>query len=134
MKRWVFVMAICVVLAACGLSVQEGDLFLLTRTGGGQTLTILVDYGGTISCNGGPPQMLPDQLLLVARDLQDSLNPDAKNNLHIPPPPDSVYTYKVKLPDGTITFPDTAGAQHSELAQTEQFVLQAAATPCGISH
>ncbi len=39
-------------LGGCGLNVQSPDLFLLTRTGQGTQLTLLVNDGGTISCNG----------------------------------------------------------------------------------
>ncbi len=121
-----------VIVAACGLNIESADLFLLTRTGEGTKLTMLVNDSGTIRCNGGPVKTLSDPLLLQARDLATSLDNDATAKLHIPSPPESVFSYKVTLENGTITFPDTAGARHSELAQTEQFVL-AAAPACGIS-
>jgi hypothetical protein len=41
-----------------------------------------------------------------------------------------VYRYTVKLQDGTISFPDTAGAAHRELAQAELFTTQIADGPC----
>jgi len=117
-------------LAACGLSVQSPDLFLLTRTGAGLRLTLLVNDSGTIRCDGGPARALPDPMLLQARDLAGTLDKDAKAGLHIAARPDSVYRYSVRLQDGTITFPDTAAAAHKELAQAELFALQAARTPC----
>jgi len=117
-------------LAGCGLNVQAPDLFTVTRTGEGQTLTMLVNYAGTVSCNRGPAKMLPDPLLLVARDLVAALDPDAQHKLDLPSTPDSVYSFRVRLQDGTIAFPDTAAAHHPTLAQLEQFVLQAQPT-CG---
>jgi hypothetical protein len=120
-------------LAACGLQVQSPDLFSLTRIGQGQRLTLLVNDGGTISCNGGANKMLPDPLLIMARDLATSLDGDAKANLKIASPANSVFSYTVKLQDGTISFPDTAAATRPELAQVEQFALSAASTPCGLS-
>jgi hypothetical protein len=122
-----------VLLAACGEDVQSPDLFLLTRTGTGQKLTLLVNDSGTISCDGRPAKPLGDQLLLVARDLANSLDEDAKSGLRINPPPNSVFSYRVRLQDGTIYFPDTAGAVHQELAQAEQFAVQAAQGPCGLA-
>jgi hypothetical protein len=113
------------VLAGCGLDVQAPDLFTVTRTGQGAPLTMLVNYAGTISCNHGPPKMIPDPLLLTARDLVGSLGPDARRNLDLPSSPSSVYRYKVRLQAGTISFPDTASATYPALAQLEQFVLQA---------
>jgi hypothetical protein len=112
-------------LAGCGLAVQSPDLFALTRTGVGKTLTMLVNYGGTVSCDGGPAKTLSDHLLLVARDLPVQLQTDAQRKLDLPSSPGSVYRFKVRLQYGTIAFPDTAAAKYPALAQLEQFVLQA---------
>jgi hypothetical protein len=124
-RRWLALAAVLpLLLGACGFDVEEPDLFLLTRTGQHGTLSLLVNYGGTVSCNGGKAKNLPDPLLLNARNLESSLDADAMAKLNIPTPKDSVFSYKVRLQDGTIYFPDTAGATHSELAQAEQFALQ----------
>ncbi len=118
-------------LAGCGFDVQSPDLFQVTRTGQGQTLTLLVNDGGTISCDGGKRKALPDPLLLQARDLATNLNNDTK--LSFPASTRSVFSYTVKVRNGTFTFPDTAARARKELAQLELFVVQAAADPCGIS-
>ena len=123
---------LCAGLAGCGLNVQAPDLFVLMRTGQGSTLTELFNYAGTVRCNGGPPKLLPDPLLLQARDLATSLDTDAKARLRIAPAANSVFLYTVKLPDGTISFPDTAGLRRSELAQAQQLALQAAQQGCGL--
>jgi hypothetical protein len=122
---------LAVTLTACGLNVQSADLFVLTRTGQGKPLTLLVNDSGTIRCNGGSAKPLPDRLLLQARDLANSLDADAKAKLRIAPAPASVASYTVKLQDGTISFPDTAASKRSELAQAELFALQASHGPCG---
>jgi hypothetical protein len=123
------VAAVC--LAGCGLDVQAPDLFQVTRSGaGGQRLTLLVNDGGTISCDGGKPKSLPDPQLLQARDLATSLNADVKAKLRFPVNTRSVFSYKVNLQNGTFKFPDTAASTRKELAQLELFVLQAAASPC----
>jgi hypothetical protein len=119
------------ILAGCGLDVESPDLFLVSRTGPGPKVTLLVNGGGTISCNGGKPKSLPDPLLLQARDLSTSLNNDTK--LNFPRSRRSVFTYTVKVQNGTFTFPDTAASARKELAQLELFVVQAAADPCGLS-
>ena len=121
-----------VALAGCGLNVQSPDLFLLKRSGQGPTLTLLVNDGGTIRCNGGKPKQLSDQMLLQARALATSLENDAKAKLQIATAaPGSVNFYTVKLQAGKITFPDTAAASHHELAQAELFAVQAAQSYCG---
>jgi hypothetical protein len=121
------------VIAGCGFDVQAADLFVITRTGEGQKLTMLVSYDGTISCNDGPQKQLPDPLLLQGRDLSNTLDNDAKDKLDLPRTSQSVFSYTVKLQNGTISFPDTAGLTHPDLAQTEQFFLNAAQQGCGIT-
>ena len=123
-----------VVLAGCGLDVQAPDLFQVTRSGaGGQRLTLLVNDGGTISCDGGKSKSLPDPQLLRARDLATSLNADVKAKLRFPVNGRSVFSYTVKVQNGTFSFPDTAADTRKELSQLELFVLQAAASPCGLA-
>ncbi len=117
-------------LAGCGISEQSPDLFLLTRTGQGSTLTLLVKDDGTVRCDGRQARPLSDQQLLQARDLASTLDKDAKAALRIAPGAGSVYSYSVKLQDGAISFGDTAGAGHKELAQAELFTVQVAGSHC----
>ena len=133
MKRAAAVLAAVAVLSGCGFDVQSPDLFQVTRTGQGKKLSLLVNDSGTISCDGGKPKSLPDPLLLQARDLATSLNSDAKAKLTFPSSARSVYSYTVKVQNGTFTFPDTAADSRKEMSQLELFVVQAAADPCGIS-
>ena len=118
--------------AGCGLNVASPDLFALTRTGPGKPLTVVVNDTGTIRCNGGPTKQVSDPVLLQARALVTNLDKDAKANLHAPPSASSVFRYSVKLQDGTISFADTSAFAHPELAQAEQFALDAARGPCGL--
>jgi hypothetical protein len=131
LRRAAASLLVAAVVGGCGENVRSPDLFLLTRTGQGQSLTLLVNDSGTISCDGRAPKALPDPMLLVARDLANRLDGDAKQRLHLPSPPNSVFSYTVRLQDGTIYFPDTAARDHQELARAEQFAVQAAQGPCG---
>jgi hypothetical protein len=126
-------MAVAAVALAGCFDVQSPDLFLLTREGQGQKLTMLVNDGGTIRCNGGPTKPLSDPLLLQARDLATSLDNEVKANLHPAPTGHSVVTYTVKLQNGTLTFPDTAADTYKSLGQAELFTIQAAQQGCGLS-
>jgi hypothetical protein len=139
-KRWVFVVefaigAICAMIAGCGLNVSSADLFVLHRGGQGKPLTLLVNDGGTIRCNGGKSRSLPDPLLLDARDLASDLDQDVKDKVRFARPAhNSVFSYKVSLQDGTVSFSDTSSARgHPELARAELFAAQAAQGPCGLS-
>lgn len=117
----------------CGLNVQAADLFMLTRAGPQGKLTLLVNDSGTISCDGRRARPLSDPLLLQARDLVNTLDPDAKANLRIRQPAGAVNRFTIRLADGTVSFPDRAAATHHELAQVELFALQAAPSACGPS-
>jgi hypothetical protein len=122
-------MAACAA-AGCGLEVQQPDLFLLTRTGGGSTETLLVNSAGTVRCNGTRTKPVPDRLLLQARTLTARLQRDARHHLHISSSPSSFYRYRVKVHGGTIVFPDTAAHSHPELAQLELLAVRLAQGPC----
>jgi len=132
--RAAVVLLVAALVTGCGFEVEEPDLFLVTRTGAqGHKLSLLVNDGGTISCDGGKPKNLPDPLLLQARDLASNLNDDVSAKLRLPASARSVYTYTVKVQNGTMSFPDTAGLSRKELSDLELFVVQAAANPCGLS-
>lgn len=121
-----------VVLAGC-LDIQSADLFVLTRTGQGPTLTMLITDGGMITCNGGQSHTLPDPLLLQARDLVGALRADARAKLDIPSPAGSVFRYRIRLQAGTVVFPDKAATTHPVLARAELFAVQAAAQGCHLT-
>jgi hypothetical protein len=125
--------AVAALVSGCGFDVASPDLFLLARTGEGKPLRLLVNDAGTIRCDGGRTRKLSDPLLLRARDIATSLAADAKRQLRIPASQNSTFHYTVKLQDGTISFPDTAAASHSELAQLELFAVQAAQQACGLA-
>ncbi|HXD63327.1 MAG TPA: hypothetical protein VNV17_01860 [Solirubrobacteraceae bacterium] len=118
--------------AGC-FDVQSPDLFLLTRTGQGGKLTLLVNDGGTIRCNGAKAKPISDNALVTARDLSDNLVTDAQNKLTIPRAPGSIYYFTIKLQQGTISFPDRAAATRKVLAQAELFAAQAAQRECGVT-
>jgi len=122
--------AVAVLLAGC-FDVQSPDLFLLTRTGQGGKLTLLVNDGGTVRCDGAKAKPISNTSLITARDLSDNLATDAQNHLTIPRAAGSVYYFTIKLQQGTISFPDRAAATHNLLAQAELFAAQTAQKECG---
>jgi hypothetical protein len=131
-KLFLPAVAAALMLAGCGLNVQSPDLFLLTRTGQGKPLTLLVNDSGTIACNGAKAKSLSDPLLIRARALAQDLDADARAKLSIPRSRNTVAMYRLKLENGTITFPDTAASRHKELAEAELFAVQAAQQACGL--
>jgi hypothetical protein len=127
----VALVALAAVVGGCGLNVQLQDLFAITRTGPGPKLTIVVNDGGGVRCNGGRQKTLTSSQLISARDLSDNLAKDATATLTIPAAPGTVYYYRVKLQQGTIGFPDQAATTHRYLGDAEAFALQAAQQYCG---
>jgi hypothetical protein len=124
---------VAALVAGC-FNVQSPDLFQLTRTGQGATLTLLVNDSGTISCNGTKAKPISNSRLIAARDLSDSLATDATAKLTLPAEAGSVYYFRIRMQQGTISFPDrAAGAGHPNLAQAELFATQAAQQSCGLS-
>jgi hypothetical protein len=124
--------AVAVLVAGC-FDVQSADLFLLTRTGQGGKVTLLVNDGGTIRCNGAKAKPISNNGLITARDLSENLVTDAQSHLTIPKAPGSVYYYTIKLQQGTVSFPDRAAATHNVLAQAELFAAQAAQRDCRLT-
>ncbi len=126
------VAALAVALVGCGVDQRSPDLFLLTRSGPGPTLTLLPSDGGTIRCDGGKERPLPDSLLIQARDLAQDLDKDARRGLAISPSAGAVFDYRIKLENGTITFPDSAARSRKELSRATLFAAQAAQRACGL--
>jgi hypothetical protein len=120
-------------LGGCGLNVQLPDLFLLTRTGEGTKLTLDVNDDGTIHCNRGKARTLPSALLIQARDLADSLAGDATAKLSLPVRPGTIFSYVIRLQQGTIRFTDRDTLRHKVLAQAELFAAETAQQVCGLS-
>lgn len=96
----------------CGGTAEDrsADLFAVERSGSvpGARLRLIVNDGGTATCNGAAPvQLAPDQLI-DARVLQRDLAPAAKAGVALAPGPDAVFAYTVRTPDGTLRFSDTS--------------------------
>lgn len=124
---------VAVSLGACGFDVRSPDVLLLTRTGQGTTLTLLINDGGSISCDGRPAKPLSDSLLIRARDLAVNLSGDATANLHLPAGAGTIFTYRIKLQAGTVVFSDHDATRHPILAQAEVFAAQTAQQACNLN-
>jgi hypothetical protein len=120
-------------LGGCG-GVQSPDLFAVSRDGSipGARLDLIVSDDGTVRCNGGAGRLLPNQLLLDAREVQRLLKPDATRGLTIAQTGNAVLTYSVRDEDGHASFPDTAAASRPGLAQLALFTRQTAKQVCGL--
>ena len=130
-------MALAVLLAtlAGGCGAATPDVFLLTRSGSipGARLTLLVNDGGTVRCNGGAPRPLSNRQLLDARGIADDLADDAQKDLTLPAPRGSVLRYRLRTEDGTVTFSDEDAGRRPELAPVIVFARAVAQDVCGLA-
>jgi hypothetical protein len=120
-------------LAGCGAS--SPDLFVLSRSGSlpGARLTLLVNDGGTVRCNGGAPRPLSDPQLLAARDIVSSVKADAQKSLALPQRSNALLRFHLRDQDGTVTFSDIDAARHLELAKIVAFSRTVARDVCQLA-
>ncbi len=112
--------------AGCGESVTLPDLFVVTRTGGAprHTLTVLVNEGGAVRCDGGSPHQLSDPQLILARGIAEELNSPSAKHLSLPARAGSVFGYYVRDPEGSVRFADNSLHQPSSLHHLALLVLE----------
>jgi hypothetical protein len=121
-------------LLASGCGAASPDVFLLTRSGSlpGARLTLLVNDGGTVRCNGGQPRQLPARRLLDAREIARDLAEEAKDDLTLPAPRGSLLRYRLRTEEGTVTFSDEDAVRRPELAPVIVFARAVAQDVCGL--
>ena len=137
-RRWrralLPVLAGGVALALAGCGAAYPDVFLLTRSGTvpGARLTLLVNDGGTVRCNGGAERTLPAPRLLDARRIAEDLSDDAHDHLALPAPRRSILRFRVRTQDGTVTFSEVDAVRRTELAPVIVFARKVAQQVCGL--
>ena len=130
MRRVAIVAALC--LAGCGSPAP--DLFLVERSGADRNanLELLVSDDGTVTCNG-KKHSIPGDLLLEARELERQLSPQAELNLQLPPGPNHVLSYRVRLEAGTVAFADTSRPLPRSFTELTAFTSSVSEDVCGIT-
>ena len=121
----------------CGESVELPDLFVVTRTGGGEKLTVLINEGGAVRCyrnpaHPGPAHQLSDPQLIQARGVTEELQTPSAKHLSLPPRPGSVFRYHLRDAEGTVRFADNSAGQPSALHHLQYLVLEVAQRVCGL--
>jgi hypothetical protein len=122
-----------VALAGCGADYP--DLMVVTRSGSlpGARLTLLVNDGGTVRCNGGEALQMPPRPLLDAREIARELAEEASEDLVLPRPPGSLLRFRMRTQDGTVTFSDADAADRPLLGRLVAFVRMTAQDVCGLA-
>jgi hypothetical protein len=122
---------LCVLLAGCGGTAP--DLFEVKRAGADRNanLTLLVSDGGSVTCNGREHPITNEQLL-EARRLARELSPQAELNLQLPPGPNPVLSYRVRLEAGEVSFADTSRPLPQSFAKLTAFTADVSERVCGL--
>jgi hypothetical protein len=109
------------VLGGCGY--EQPDLFAVQRSGAdpNANVRLVVNDGGTVTCNRGKPIALPGKQLLTARDLARKLDKEATLSIDLPPARNSTLRYKVFTESGTVAFSDTSAGRPRTFDRLVQF-------------
>lgn len=123
--------ALVVTLAGCGANYP--DLMAVRRSGElpDAELELVINDGGTVSCDGGEPVQLAPRLLLDARGLAEELADDAARGLSLPRRPGAQLRFAVETKDGTLAFSDVDGARDPALGRLMLLVRAIARDVCG---
>jgi hypothetical protein len=125
-------LTVALLCGGCGESVTLPDLFLVTRTGGtpDAKLTVLINEGGSVHCDGGPVHQLSDPQLIQARGVTEELNSPSAKHLSLPPRPGSVFSYYVRDAEGTVRFADNSAGAPAAFHHLALLVLEVQQRVC----
>lgn len=125
-------------LAGCGA--PSHDLFIVERTGmlPAARLTLVVDDGGFVRCNGGERRQISSEQLIDARELARALDGEegapgpARRRLALPARENSLLRFRVRTESGSVAFADTSDGQPPELPRIAQLTRELAKDVCGL--
>ena len=102
--------ALVALLALAGCGEKSADLFAVQRSGSDRNANVdlVVNDGGTVTCNRGKPIALPGKGLLDARELARELSKQAALSIELPKGPGSTLHYVVRTSNGRVSFYDTS--------------------------
>ena len=125
--------AAAVLLAGCGA--ESADLFAVQRSGADRNANVrlIVNDGGTVTCNRGKPKALPGKALLQARELARDLEAQAQLSIDLPPASNSILRYVVRTPAGRVAFSDTSARRPKSFDRLAGFTKDVVEDVCGIA-
>jgi hypothetical protein len=130
-RRTVAAALVVAVLTGCGTA--SPDLFEVRRSGEDRAanLTLVVNDGGSVTCNGEEHALDADRLL-TARELARELAEQAELGVELPPGPGAVLRYRVRMEAGTVSFSDTSRGNPPVFLRLAGFTKDVAERVCGI--
>jgi hypothetical protein len=131
-RAGVLAAAAALVLTGCGA--ESADLFAVQRSGGdaNANVRLVVNDGGTVTCNRGEPRPLPGDELLQARELARDLQRQAELSIDLPPASNSILRYVVRTAAGRVAFSDTSAGRPKAFDRLAGFTKDVVEDVCGI--
>lgn len=129
--RRIVLLAAAAAVAGCGTA--PPDLFAVRRSGPDRpaNLTLVVNDGGTVTCNGEDHALDADRLLR-ARELSRDLARQAELGVELPPGPGTNLSYRVRMEAGSVRFSDTSAGNPPAFQRLAAFTKDVAERVCGI--
>lgn len=126
------VLAAAAALGGCGAA--SADLFEVRRSGddAAANLRLVVNDGGTVTCDGGEPRALQGDQLLEARELARELEAQSALLIDLPPGPGAVLRYEVRTATGQVAFSDTSLGRPEPFDELTAFTKTVAEDVCGV--
>jgi hypothetical protein len=120
-------------LAACGADYP--DLMVIRRSGAlpDANATLLINDGGTVTCDGGEPLQMPPRPMLDAREIARELAEEAGEDLVLPRPAGAQLRFRLETMDGTVTFSDADAASRPLLGRLVALTRTIAQDVCGLA-
>ena len=130
-RRAAALLALAALAAGCGT--PPPDLFEVKRSGQDRNanVDIVVNDGGSVTCNGKEHPLEAD-LLLRARQLLRDISPQAELHLELPPGPRSQLRYSARMEAGTVSFSDTSKGNPKSFLELAAFTKDVTEDVCGL--
>ena len=118
---------------AAGCGTPSPDLFEVRRSGTdpNANVTMVVNDGGTVTCNG-TRHTLDAERLLRAREVERALEPQVELRLELPPGPRSELSYRVRTDGGSVAFADTSRGNPQSFLALAAFTKDVTERVCGL--
>jgi hypothetical protein len=131
LRRVAAALAAAALIAGCGS--PSPDLFEVERSGADRNanVTMVVNDGGSVTCNGKEHPLDADRLLR-ARELSRDLAEQAELGIELPPGPRSQLAYRVRMEAGTVAFSDTSEGNLPAFQRLAAFTKDVVERVCGI--
>ena len=131
MRAVLAALLLAALLAGCGT--PSPDLFVVDRSGPDRNANVelLVNDGGSVTCNGSKHPLDADRLL-KARQLERDLEPQAQLGIQLPKGPGTDLSYTVRMEGGTIAFSDRSAGVPNTFQRLAAFTKDVTERVCGI--